>query len=242
MKNTSIEKSFIESIKSDRLNNLATDISELALDSMLEDGVAKDIPVFGMLVNIYHAASHIKEGLFARKLYKFLSEIQNTSQDERERIVNEISSKKGGEKAAGATLLGLIDKLDDEAKPEFIGKLYIACAQGKINVDQLLRISNIISATYIDDLLKLADIESKNKFTLEQMNAYVSSGLMTSSIEKPNNFSSGYSLKALGEAIFNHGLKFEYKFTDEAKIIAEVCLGVELRKSSNVFDWSKEQP
>lgn len=230
MKNKNIEKSIIESIKSSNLEGLITDSAEVGLDSLLENGIFKDIPFFGTLAKAYHTASNIKDALFARKVYMFLSSIQETTKSEREKVVNDITRKKGGEIAAGAAILELLDKLDDDHKTKLVGKLYVACAKGYIDVSQLLRATHVISNTYIDDLLELRLIEQDDHYTQEQKSTYVTSGLMITSIKKPAEFTGGqgFSISQLAHRISDQGLEIDYIFSDIAKIIARVCFNANI--------------
>jgi hypothetical protein len=224
-------------VKSEKLGELVADTAEFATDMMLHDGVMKDIPIFGTLVKAYQAASHIKEGLFARKIYKFLSQIGSLSSFERTKVIDEISTKKGGINAAGATITGLLEKIDDEQKPEFVGRLFIACAKGIITVNAFLKLANIVSNLYIDDIKNLCFVEGGYEFTSEEKNSYAAYGLMLPSIKKPINFSDGISLGALGETIFDKGLELEYKFTMDAKLIAEICLDVKISKTADLSNF-----
>lgn len=230
MINKNIEKSIVDSVKSEKLGELGTDAAEFVTDMMLDDGVAKDIPIFGTLVKIYQAASHIREGLFARKIYRFLSKIGSLSPCERATVIDDIIAKKGGIDTAGATIIGLLEKIDDEEKPELIGKLFIACAKGTITVNAFLKLANVVSTLYIDDIKNLCFVEGGHDFTAQEKSTYAAYGLMVPFIKKPVNSSEGISVGALGNAIFKEGLQLEYKFTNDAKLIAEICLGARITR------------
>ncbi|MCH7870017.1 MAG: hypothetical protein IH881_20185, partial [Myxococcales bacterium] len=62
---TTIESALLNSIADNNLKSLAVDGTELLLDSMLDDGVLKDIPVIGVLARLRSAGVHVRDALFA---------------------------------------------------------------------------------------------------------------------------------------------------------------------------------
>lgn len=224
MTEKNIEKSLVSSLKSDNLTNMVVDGLELATDAMLDEGIAKDIPIFGTLVNVYKASTSIKERLFARKIYKFLAELSKISHDKRQAMMDEIAAKKGGIDSAGASILDLVEKLDDEEKPALIGKLFVACSNGDISLDQLFRLSNAISKIYIDQIRLLSNVRALDGADVATKNAFLANGLMTISVKNPDNLQvGGIGLKDLAAAIYDQPIGLSYKLTGDAKLIAEIC-------------------
>lgn len=233
-----IEISMFDSVASDKLKDLSADLLEVGLDSVLENGFLKDIPLFGALLKLHGAAVSIKERLFFKKIYTFLCGLKCASVEKRQAVIESIAKKKGGHKAAGLVIIQIIDRLDDMDKPALIGKLFVACAEGRINADQLLRYSNIISGLYIDDLRKLSKLNSSSSFTQEENNIYASHGLMVYNIVnplKPNHPGGGFMTSELAKAIFDEPINLSYTFTDDAKLIAEICFSVNSNTTKKLF-------
>ncbi|WP_143860926.1 hypothetical protein [Nitrosovibrio sp. Nv4] len=62
----------MKSILSPNVLDIASDITELVLDSSLDEGVLKEIPVVGWGIKLWGAASTVKERIFLNKVAKFL--------------------------------------------------------------------------------------------------------------------------------------------------------------------------
>lgn len=222
----SLEESIIQSVKSDDIRDLVLDAGEVAMDSLLEDGVARDIPIFGSLVKVCNAYQSIREKIFAKKIYKFLSEISSTLPSERARILEEIANSKGGINAAGVVVLELVDKLDSDQKPELVGNLFNACGSGDISTSDFLRLSDVISKIYINDLLVLNEPHPTGLSTAQQKNVFLSHGLMVFSIKNPARTSTpGTSMLQLASDIYDKQFELNYQLTIDAARISKHCFG-----------------
>lgn len=231
----SIEESMLDSVKSNSLRDLTLDAGEVVMDSMLDDGIAKDVPVFGILVKGYDAYRSTKEKLFARKIYKFLREIGSTAQAERIRVMEEIAEAKGGLNAAGVAVLELVDKLDSDRKPELVGKLFNACGAGHISVGQYLRLADLISKIYLDDLLLLADPHPGGMASAHQKNIFLAHGLMTFSLRNPQRKSAqGASMLQIAADIYDTKFEFDYVLTADAARISKYCFNLDRWNDSGI--------
>jgi hypothetical protein len=235
----SIENSIVESIKSEKIGGLSADLLDLGMKAVTENDVLEQIPFFGLMAKSYNAAMHVRESLFTKKVYEFLFNIKELNTKERTAVIDDIASKKNGTIRAGEAIIALIDKSDDIKKPELIGKLFVACGLNEITVDQFLRLSNIITNLYLDDLLQLQNIYKEKFFDDKIKSIYSAVGLMRTSIAKPHKFSEGYSLKEIGEAVFDSGFNIEYKFTEEAVLISNICFHINAPQTATLEKFFK---
>lgn len=192
------EVSIVETIRSDSLRDLSADSVEVLLDSLLQDGPVKDVPVIGTVLKSYGVFKSIKERLFLRKLLNFLAELKLCSPDKRKDLVSRLGIDRGSEYKVGETVLLLMERLDDINKPTIIGKLFSACAEGRISENELFRLCSIVERTYIGDLRALRKIHTGEPFTDSERGSYISVGLM---IPKLHGSSSRVSVMVDGYAI-----------------------------------------
>lgn len=165
-KKDNIEQSIVDSISKTDLTDLSLEIGETILDSILEEGILKDIPVFSIFWNLAKTGISIKDKLFAKKIYKFLTELQNISQIERENFISEVEESQDYEAKVGETLLLIIDKCDDMKKSSIMGKLFSAAIQRQISYIEFLKLSSIVNRAFLPTLSALKhDSEiSRNDF------------------------------------------------------------------------------
>ncbi|WP_335964599.1 hypothetical protein [Galbibacter sp. PAP.153] len=75
-----IDKSLTKTIKTSDLQNVSTDLAEVILDSMLDDGILKDIPILGSIVGMGKTASTInKRCSFSKKNNLFFDRVKRYS-------------------------------------------------------------------------------------------------------------------------------------------------------------------
>ena len=68
-----LEKSVVKAIADSGGLELAVDAAEVSLDQLLTDGVLRDVPIVGGLVNLYKAGIGVRNYLFVRKVARFLA-------------------------------------------------------------------------------------------------------------------------------------------------------------------------
>jgi len=128
------------------------------------------IPLIGTIVSLAKAGIGIREVFFVKKLMKFLSE---STMDDSERMafaskIGEFQDHKIGERVIFA-----INKVDDEQKAIYIGRLFKSYSQGGISCDSLKRGIRAIEMAYTMDL-ELVALSPKD---LQYKDATVTDGL-----------------------------------------------------------------
>jgi hypothetical protein len=218
MKNqeTSIEKvelALIDAIVSDQLVQLSSDVAETILDSILGDGVLQNIPVFGVIYKVGKAGIGIREQYFAKKVFKFLLDIKDISQNERQAFINDL--QENTKQDAGEVILLLIDKLDSLEKPSIIANLLKAKIKDQITIEKFLRLSVIIERSFLPDLKKLHLYVNAKRYDENVSESLINLGLIYMSVidggsfgEKVNDPNRGhkYTITNLGQDLLYFGL------------------------------------
>lgn len=144
--------SLIETLGSSELPEIVQDIAEAALDSVLIDGIAKDIPIVGMIVRLGKAAFTIRDYFLIRKVLVFLQGMSETTHEQRQAFVSEIEADPKYQQRVGETIIMLLDRLDHIDKSRLIARVFSACVKGEIDYDEFLRISTAVERAFIGDL------------------------------------------------------------------------------------------
>jgi len=149
IKQEAIEGKLVESLEVKRLGELAADCAELSLDSILDDGIVKDIPILRTAVSIAKIGFNIRDRIYIKKIASFLSQIGNTTQEQREAFIEKYC---GDTKRFEETILLILEQADNMEKPSLIGKIFKACILGKIKYVDALRLSSMINKALWQDL------------------------------------------------------------------------------------------
>ena len=102
---------------------MTIDYAEVFTDSVLKDGILKDIPIVNSIVGVGKIGFAINDYLFLKKILSFLVNIKDVHQSQREKLLLKIENSEKYQKNVGEAILLIINKIDDLEKPKIIGKI-----------------------------------------------------------------------------------------------------------------------
>lgn len=228
MNNNSLSIAFGDSLKEESIACIS-DLAEVGLDAIMDDGIFKDIPILSTAVAVYKIGSSIKERHNLKKLILFLNEINNGIIDEQKRV--EYQQKfKSNEKFRNQEieyLLVLIDRYISYDKPQLLAKLYLAYLAGVIIWEELTMYAEVIDRFLLLDCGTL--ISADGKVTVhrniggESVLRLEALGLMTEINENSifEQTSSGFGISAASMERFSANDK-TYRRTEFGDKLAEI--------------------
>lgn len=172
-----IQNSFEVTLTDSNLQNLGTDIAELALDSVLNEGLLKEIPVVGTIVNLSKIGTNIHDRLFIKKILSFLSALKDVSLNERKKMIESIDNSKKYRVRVGEKLLYIIDSSEDYEISELVGLLFKAYLEGKITYDDFIKTASVLNRLNKSDFDWFVKERKNFNFYLDEVGDLVSSGL-----------------------------------------------------------------
>lgn len=133
MDEQSLALSFGDSLTED-VSGCIGEFVEVGLDSILEDGLLKDIPFISTAVSIYRIGKSIHERHHISKLAVFLNEINKNLSDEgqRQKYRHKFQENEKFRNQELEYVLILIDRYIGYDKPQMLAKLYLAYLDGLI--------------------------------------------------------------------------------------------------------------
>lgn len=143
---------------SDSCVDLAKSYGEMGIDTFLENGLLKDIPIVGSVISVANGVIGIKDHLFLKKLEAFLFDFNKQPEEERIKM-RERLKKDGYQKEIGQKVVFILENADSLNKASLIGKCFLAYLEERISKDELFRIWHSISRVFIEDLKLLFEYE-----------------------------------------------------------------------------------
>lgn len=144
----------------DEITSLISDFGEFTLDSFLQDGTIKDLPIVGSAFSIIKIGVDIRDRIFVEKMKSFIENIDK-SQKWKEKFSDSDECQK-----ISKQLLYIVDSCDDDNKLKLIGMAFNYLVNGEISKDEYFYTVNIISKSFYPFLKMLLDIdESDKRFT-----------------------------------------------------------------------------
>lgn len=208
----------LDSVISENLADISADILEASIDQIIDNEFLKDIPIIGIGMKAFGLSQKVREGIFTKKVLKFLFHLKDIPKNKREEFVKKLEDKKEN-KRAGETILSILERLDDVNKASIIGRLMRATILNHIGYHDFLRLSNIVDKVFFYDLIEL---KTKTKFTFEVQDSLYKAGLL-SQIFKDNNQWQEYEKKYWGSAKTSSST-LEYKLNNFALALIEFGL------------------
>lgn len=156
---------------------LVADIAEVGFDTILSDGLLKDIPVLGIAVRLATVVLGVRDALFLRKVATFIKEVETGAEEDQARkdFKSVLSENSSEAKRVGETLLLILDRFNDFEKPTILAKVFLAFLSKKITFQEFRRLAAAIDAVFVEDLRNLVAYGDG----MNDLSALLPSGLST---------------------------------------------------------------
>lgn len=162
-KDTERGSNLVKLLKSASLTDVSKEYLELGLDTFLESGAMKDIPLVSSIAGIIDVTGAVRDQLLADKLIRFMSQLSELPSAERIKMAEKLNADDKFAGRAGATLIEILDRLESKGKPELAANFFAAYSRSKISFEELRRI--------------LVSLERLPSFDIEELEAFSRSGI-----------------------------------------------------------------
>jgi hypothetical protein len=158
------------SLRSSELQSAGKDLFEVALDSTLQEGVLKDVPVFGTVVGLIRAAGSVRDAFLIHKMHRFLSSLSTLSDQERKDMVNRLDGDAVFRGRVGEGVIEIIDRLEATRKPEMLAKIFGAFAVGRISPLELHRLIYAVERIPVHEIDSVREYLASTPLARDTMN------------------------------------------------------------------------
>jgi hypothetical protein len=161
--------SLVQTIVKSDLATVIYDAGEISIDSLLDDGLFKDIPIFNTIISIGKTFGNIRDFIFAKKMMLFLQSVSSLSTEERKKLIEKLEADNKYSGSVGETIVELLEKVDGLKKPILVANALKLYAKEEITFNQLQRVNNAI------DRFLLCDIDELRKFCINPSESFTTS-------------------------------------------------------------------
>ena len=154
--------SLIKTIYDPHLSEMLQDYVEIAIDTVIQDDLLKEIPVIGTAVNLAKMGIAIRDRNFIKKILRFIQEFETITAEEKESLLNKIDEDEKFQERVGETLILLLDRFDHFAKPKMLAQLLRGFLRGEIDFAEFQRLSTAVDRAFMPDLEQLLSYYSKH--------------------------------------------------------------------------------
>lgn len=156
------------------LSDACADMTEMGIDSILEDSVFKSIPIVSLLIGVGKTAQNIHDRNLLRQTIKFINTFneRKVSREKLEKYRNKLEENpRYAEEELGRVIILLNSNIDIK-KSELLAKFYRAYVNDEIDWSMFCELSDITSRLFVSDLELLLNIYDKKAKDTSQCSAY----------------------------------------------------------------------
>ena len=159
---------FRDSIFTDAFNSYGGDIIETGVDSLLDDGLLKDVPVINTIMGVIKTVLDIRERMFLKNTIVFLSSFNNgtAEPDTVEAYKAKLSDNAQASKEMERVVL-LLSQYVDTIKSKYLALLYKKYVFGEYDWAKFCELSDILSRLFLEDILTIKEIYNSENHTSE---------------------------------------------------------------------------
>lgn len=156
----SMQVSLEKTIGRSDLSSLARDLGEVTLDTLLEPGIVRDIPVLGALAKGANVVLSVRDFLFLRKLSKVLLRLDSVPLETRNEFTDRLKSDPNFRQRLMDGVILLIERLDDVEKANLFGRIFSAYVSSRIAYEDFRILGHALDRAYLTDLHTLREFYS----------------------------------------------------------------------------------
>ncbi len=208
---------FDSRLLSDSISRLP-DIKRLKIDrnkdiaELCTDAIGTVIPIIPLIKTSVNSYAHYKERKFAKRCIIFLSSLSDVdmTQEKLNDFIKELY--KHTQEDGYDTIVGMIDRLDNENKALILSKLVRHCAEKELGVAEFLRVVNALERTPFSDLKGLSKYV-QDFYEAGESEILAASGLIIQTNIRPGVWNNGndggfkYGLSKVGENMLRYGFE-----------------------------------
>lgn len=144
--------------------SLSKDLGELAIDSLLDDGLFKDIPFIGTGISVVKLMKSASDRILLIKIIHFINDLDLKSPTEISEFKEKYFKDKDYKKI-GSKILLILERADNLIKIKWLAKCLRLFVNKELSKLQFLRISSIINSAYIEDVEQISVFDIREEIT-----------------------------------------------------------------------------
>lgn len=183
--------------------SISKDLGEIGLDSLLKDGLFKDIPFFGTGLSVMKLLKSVSDRILLTKIIHFINELNLKNQDEINNFKNKYFKDEDYTKI-GSKISLIIECSDNLIKIQWLAKSLRLFVNKELTKDDFQRVSSIINSAYVEDVRKISVFNLKTEISShnELIETSILDHLFSIGLLESHGFDGENRLKTIGGAIY----------------------------------------
>jgi hypothetical protein len=172
--------------------SLSKSLGETAIDSLLGDGIFKDIPFIGTGISFVKLINSVSDRILLWKIFLFINNLNLKNQEEIDKF-KEKYLKDSDYKKIGLKVLLILERAVDEPKIKWLSNSLRLFVDGDLDKKQFLRISSIINSGYTEYVQQIKIFDQRHEITSQNdlIETYILDHLFSIGLLESHGFDGG---------------------------------------------------
>jgi len=161
----SLITAFNESLYSLSDLDFSIDLLELGVDSVMNDGILRDIPIVSTVVGATKLVTKLRDYNLLMQTFAFISEFRLGSISPEELIRYRERLETNPKRVMGelSRVLVFLDRFTDEKKSRLLASIYLALVREQISWDNFFELSEIVDRLFSSDIQLLKKLDNNSE-------------------------------------------------------------------------------
>ena len=133
-------------------SDLLQQYGEIAIDSFLDEGILRDIPVINTITSVFRSGVAIRDAIFIKKIVHFLKEPSKAPDSKKQKFLDKLRNEPDFRNRFTTHLLVVLDGVNDLRKPPILAKLFEAYVWERLDFSDFCRLCRAVEVSFVDDL------------------------------------------------------------------------------------------
>jgi hypothetical protein len=162
-----------ENTMNENFRDLLAENTEVAIDTLLDNVVIKEIPILGSSIKIIRGIQSLGERAYLNKVKLFVEKLGEINDFQKQRIISESKQNANSRAKLGDAIFTTIEQSDSTVKIEYMAIAFEAFLNNDLEESDLTLICHIIKNTFSDELIDIVE----NEIPTTDLKYVVSTGL-----------------------------------------------------------------
>ena len=179
-------------IEKKEILSLSKNLGEVGIDSLLKEGIFKDVPFIGTGISIVRLINSVSDRILLAKIIHFINELDLKSEKEIDNFKEEYFKEKDYNKI-GSKILLILERADNLTKIKWLAKSLILLVDGNIAKEDFLRITSIINSAFVEDVTQIKVFDKRIEITSQNdlIDTYILNHLFSIGLLESHGFDGG---------------------------------------------------
>ena len=172
--------------------SLSKDLGETAIDSLLDDGIFKDVPFIGTGISIVKLIKSASDRILLTKIIHFINDLNLKNQGEIDEF-KEKYFKDSDYSKIGSKVLLILERADNSTKIKWLAKSLRLYVNRELEKQKFLRITSIINSAYTEDVEQIKIFDQREEITSQNdiIETYILDHLFSIGLLENHGFDGG---------------------------------------------------